>query len=399
MSGKKLTTAQRQQVLALLAAGHTVREVGGLIPCSNGTVQNVAKAAMNTDSAVALTPAMRDSLGEDLVRWAEVNAEAVNEMKDRMRDSGSWDRVQGKTAVLLALAERVHAELAQQTGGVHPTMRSALYRMMGVYGAAKKLYGSLGKSTTLARKAGVFDRDFWAESDPLTNRYPGWWTPERALRGRLLPLARPHLTLRGTGYVIGVIVEAAGQASGLEGAIEQRLGYELPVWPLGGVGSLPRIDYVSDQMLGWADQNDALNAVLFVITDFDPSGLVIANAIAENVSSAVEVVRLGMNPDLAGAHGAVAASATGESFDEDNTHAQSAVWQDACDEFGIADPFDKDECFQAEALDYETWADIVADEVEDRLVGRPAATSEHQPGLLERRPHPGRDRVGAGCQR
>jgi hypothetical protein len=130
-------------------------------------------------------------------------------------------------------------------------MRAALYRMMGVYGAAKKLYGSLKNATTSARKGGVLARDFWAESGSLTNRHPGWWTPGSALRGRLYPVGRPPLALRDTGLVVGVVVEAAGQALGLEGAIEKRLSFELPVWPLGGMASLPRIDFVAAQMKSW----------------------------------------------------------------------------------------------------------------------------------------------------
>jgi hypothetical protein len=113
----------------------------------------------------------------------------------------------------------------------------------------------------------VLARDLWTESDPLTNGHPRWWTPDSALRGRLCQLVRPSLALRGTGLVVGVVVEAAGQAVGLEGAIGKRLGYALPVWPTGGMGSLPRIDFVAAEMCSWAEQNDADEAVLLVITD------------------------------------------------------------------------------------------------------------------------------------
>jgi hypothetical protein len=83
-----------------------------------------------------------------VVKWAEDNKVEVLQMRARML--GAWSRPPTDTAILLALAERVQAELVEQTGGGHSTMRAALYRMMGVYGAAKKLYGSLGSATATA---------------------------------------------------------------------------------------------------------------------------------------------------------------------------------------------------------------------------------------------------------
>lgn len=382
------TDADRQEILDLLAAGNSVRDVEKITGWSIGKISGVKNSAYAATAMVntplPFTSNQRDKLGADVVDWAQSNRVAVRDMKGLMKATGGWFQPSNDTATLLALARQVHAELVKQTGGVAPTMRAALYRMMGVYGAGKKLYRSLVTATTIARKWGVLPRDFWAEAGPLSNWHPGWWTAEEALRSDLRPLARPPLTLRETGLVVGVAVEAAGQALGLEGAIENRLGYELPVWPTGGMGSLPRIDYVAAQMADWAEQNDADEAVLLVITDFDPSGVVIGAQITEQVFATapdVQIVRLGMDPDVAAAHNAVSAGATGESFSDGDNHAKSAVWLDACAEH-FADPEDKDECFQAEALDYETWASIIGDEVEDRLIGRPVNTSGHNPDFM-----------------
>jgi hypothetical protein len=61
--------------------------------------------------------------------------------------------------------------------------------------------------------------------------------------------------------------------------------------------------------------------------------------------------------------------ATGQKLD--TTHAKSSVWRDACSEHGVT----ASTTFQAEALDYATWAGIVGDD-DARLAGRPEATSE-----------------------
>jgi hypothetical protein len=113
--------------------------------------------------------------------------------------------------------------------------------------------------------------------------------------------------------------------------------------------------------------------VVFVITDFDPTGVIIAAQVEEQIQVTVpdiEIVRLGMDPD----HKALTAATTGEELD--TTHAKSRIWQDACARYGT------DDRYQAEALDYETWADIVASAVEERLAGRPVNASDHDPEFV-----------------
>jgi hypothetical protein len=360
----------RDEILELNAAGFSYGEIAKIKGVGKSSIFRCVKVppSLNLDGIA--------KMGPGVVQWYEDHKEETSAMRDRMCDSGAWNQPSIGTVVLLALAEQVHGELVQQTGGVAPTMRSALYRMMGVYGASKDVYGPLAAHTATARKADVLPRDFWTDADPLTNGFPGWYTAESALRGRLRELARPPTALRDTGIVIGVVVEAAGQASGLEGALKRRLDYGLPVWPPGGLGSLPRYDYVTNQMLRWADQNDADEATLLVVTDFDPTGLVIAHEVEEQVHATgpeVEVVRLGMDPVVAAQRNAVIVPPTGETFSEKHPHARSRSWLDACAEHGT-DPTMKDECFQAEALDYTTWADVIGDAVDERLIGRRAVS-------------------------
>jgi hypothetical protein len=377
MTRRVFTAQDRAQAEALREQGLALRQIAAQMGWSHAAIGNALR-----DEGFILNQSHREKLGAGVVAWFEANQPCVEVMRERMRVA--WVTPHADTATLLALAEHVWRELRTQTGGRNPTMRAALYRMMGVYGAAKKLYVPLSGATATARKEGVFDRAFWAESNPLNNPHPGWWTAKDALRWRLDRVARPDLTLRGTGVVVGVTVEAAGQASGLEGAIERRLGYRLPVWPTGGLGALPRIDYIAAQMQSWAEQNDADEAVLFVVTDFDPTGLVIADNIAREVpktAPGVEVVRLGIYPGLR--PNVVSASATGEVFKDEETHAKSAAWLNACAEFGIADPTDKDACFQAEALDYATWADIIGTAVEERLAGRSVDEADHDSEFVD----------------
>lgn len=379
MTARRVTPEDRNHILALVNDGESYRAIAADTGWSVGAVAQVVNA--NRTPGVRLTDAQRAKLGAAVVQWADDNKVSVLGMRDRMRASGAWSSPPTDTAILLALAEHVHAELVAQTGGVHPTMRAALYRMMGVYGAAKKLYGALGGATARARKRGALPRDFWLESDPLDNPAPGWWTATSALYGRLRPINRPSLALRDTGLVAGVVVEAAGQAPGVESALAHRIGYRLPVWPTGGTASLPRIDYIADEMAEWAERNNADTAVIYVITDFDPSGMVIAANIEEQAPvtfPGLRVQRLGIDPLLTA--NVVSAGATGEELS--GTHVKSAPWLAACGDYGIADPTDADQCFQAEALDYTTWATIIADQLATDLAGRPVNTRGHAPEFV-----------------
>jgi hypothetical protein len=381
MSGRRVAPEDRDTILALVESGESYRAVAAATGWSLGVV--VMTVGANRQPGVRLTAAQRAKLGPQVAAWADNNKVLVVDMKNKMRHSGAWTDPPNDTAILLALAEHVHAELVAQTGGVHPTLRAALYRAMGRYGAGKGLYSALGSATTRARKGGVLPRDFWLESNPLNDPAPGWWTAADALYDTLDSLARPSLALRDTGLVAAVVVESAGQAAGLEGALARSLDYYLPVWPTGGTASLPRIDYIADEMKQWADRNDADTAAIYNIGDFDPSGMVIADQLADQTTVTfpeLEVRRLGINPVLAAAHNAPAAISTGE--EPKGTHIKSEVWLRACDEYGIADPTDKSEMFQAEALDYSTWAAEVAEQLAGDLRGRPVNTARHAPDFV-----------------
>jgi hypothetical protein len=107
--------------------------------------------------------------------------------------------------------------------------------------------------------------------------------------------------------------------------------------------------------------------------------MIIAAQIEEQIPATVEgigVVRLGMDPALAAQYNAPTAAATGQSID--NAHAKSGAWMDACRKHGVS----RTTTYQAEALDYATWAEIIGETVEDRLAGRPVNDSVHDPDFV-----------------
>ena len=167
------------------------------------------------------------------------------------------------------------------------------------------------------------------------------------------------------------------------------------MWSTGGGGALPRIDSMANQMKQWAERNDAETAVLFAVSDFDPTGVIISESVADEVpvtAPDVTVVRLGMNPALADDHDAP----QGAYGKTDTSHAKSEARKAACEEYDV----DLDTSFQAEALDYSTWADIIGSEVET-VRGQPSRSRPAQEGrlwplLVLRRPPPMTGSIG-GC--
>jgi hypothetical protein len=327
-----------------------------------GISGEVAKRLIDFEVPVVV-PGMNPPSGESMkwlsmaaLAWARSQPQLTVSIKDAYR---TLDGTRPRTAavVLLALAVESQQALSAQTGGVAPTMRTALYRMMAVHFLPKDAYEALKKHSTEARKLGVLSRDFWADPEPSSIYGPGWWEAESALRDRLTKLVRPTDPLARTGHVFGVVTETRGAAPPLAGAIRRRLKFYVPVWYMGGTGSIPRRLHVEQQMLRWAKRTDA-EPHLLVITDYDPSGLVIANAVAEEVRG-VDVQRIGMWPDLAPSAALTSAGIAPTKEDKKNPHA-GKLWKAAVDEHG------EDE-YQAEAVDYAGWAGHVADAIEEHI--------------------------------
>jgi hypothetical protein len=119
---------------------------------------------------------------------------------------------------------------------------------MGVYGAVKALYTPLAVHTADARHRGLFLRDFWSDSEPSVETAPGWWTAEEALRFAFRPVARPSDAFHDVGHVFGVVLETRGAAEPMRGALAQRFGSGIPVWPKGGQAPIPCLLHIEREM-------------------------------------------------------------------------------------------------------------------------------------------------------
>ena len=174
-------------------------------------------------------------------------------------------------------------------------------------------------------------------------------------------------------------MEAAGQAAGLESALRRALGYELPVWPTGGTASLPRIDYIADEMKLWAERNDADTAVIYTVGDFDPTGMVISERTSptrrRTRSPASRWCGSGSTQGWR-RPGPRRRRASPASSSRARTPTPTCGSQGAGSSVSL-DPKDADATYQAEALDYSTWAEIVRDRLAFHLEGRAPSDAEH----------------------
>jgi hypothetical protein len=222
----------------------------------------------------------------------------------------------------------------------------------------------------------------------LPNMYvPSREAPDEELMQAITELAQPGDPFAGTGIVLAVVVEAAGMAPGLAGALRSRLGFEVQVWPTGGPATIP-FGANAGQVLGWwAEDNGGAEQYLLVISDADPSGLVIANVLdGRGDVPGVQVHRIGVDPRLAERFGAPTAEGLTLRKDKpENTHEATELWRAYVAEFG-------DVKVQAEALGYAAWAEVVEDAINDLLArvsgrpenGGPTSTAEMAAALRNR---------------
>jgi hypothetical protein len=184
-------------------------------------------------------------------------------------------------------------------------------------------YGALGNAAKEARYRGAWSR--FALSD---KSLPSMDTPDdfgvmEALEWALGTLARPDDAFVDCEVVVGVVCEAGGMEAPLRGALRQRIGFPVPVWGTGGQASIPFQAHTERAINRWADERGA-DAHLFVITDFDPSGLVIANAVERHVDA--EIHRVGVTPGIAERYGAPTAEGLTIRKDRpENTHEASVL--------------------------------------------------------------------------
>jgi hypothetical protein len=352
-----LTDDGKAAIVADRNRGIPYKQIAKAHGVSDTTVRKIVNAAVEPEipGMPLVTPGTLKMLGPGAIDWARANPGAVLAIKDDLDDAGQ-DLSYTGTAILLALAVEAHDALTAQTGGEPPTVRTALYWLMAKVGLTKAAYEPLVNYTADARRNDVLDRDFWADSEPSTIMAPAWYTLAQVIGSRFRDFAPPSDPLARTGHVFGCVTETRGAVAAMTGAIRQHLGFEIPVWGTGGMGSLPRRLHIERQMLEWAERTGC-EPHLLTITDYDPSGVIIANAVDDEVRG-IDVRRIGMLPDQA-PNAALTSTGIKEPSDDD-THRKSKLWLDAVDEYG------EDE-FQAEAVDYAGWADHVADAIGEHI--------------------------------
>jgi hypothetical protein len=323
---KRYSDADVAAMVAKFKAGTSYTQIAKAYSCSSQTVNRLITAELPEEvPGMPLTAGRtRGWLGQPAIDWAIHHPRHTTAMKHTIDAVGEWNAQTG-IVILLALAQEAHRALIAQTLGAPPTMRTALYWLMANRGLTKAAYEPLSNHTATARKGDVLPRDFWADSEPSTVTSPIIWTLASALQARFRHIGRPSDPLARTGHVFGVVTETRGAAPALTGAIFNELDFEIPVWHTGGMGSLPRRLHIEQQMLAWAERTGC-EPHLLVVTDYDPSGLIIANAVADEVRD-VDVERIGMLPDQAPS--ATLTSSGIKEPDENDRHRTSGLWKAA----------------------------------------------------------------------
>jgi hypothetical protein len=317
----------------------------------------VSRATVFRYTREVMSGKKRKKLGDGLIRWSKDNANAVERIR-RLAYASDYE-AHDKTCIILAAADAARSDLRSQTGNISPTIRAVLYYMMGNYGASKDIYQSLIIATAEMRKRGIWRRNYFTDASPDATKAPGDHTITDALRGSFAALPRPDDAFINAPFVLGVAVEARGGQRPLAGALRQRLGFDVPVFACSGMSAIPRTFNMENQMRAWAKQSE-VPPIMLVITDYDPSGQVIANNLVEWLDD-INVIHIGITPPLAEEHNAFDASELEDDEEKsDSTHRRSEIWTDAIERYGKTE-------YQVEALDYATWADIIAGHLERLL--------------------------------
>ena len=323
-----------------------------------------------------------------LAQWGREHPDLVDYQMELAREHG-WN-LQYATAVLLAATDWARAELALEGDGAPPTLRGVFYRIIARarYEKSDSTYNALIYAARRARAvAEIWPRDAFADSGLPYMYVPSRDAVDEELQEAIAELAQPADPFMSTGIVLAVVCETAGMEQGLAGAIRKRLGFDVQVWPAGGQPSIPFGFMAGQTMNWWAEDNEGAEQHLLVISDFDPSGLVIANVLERRGDvPACHLHRIGVYPKLAERFGAPTAEGLTVKKDKpDNTHEATELWREAVAEHG-------DVKVQAEALGVAAWAEVIEEWIDGLLEevsgstenGGPSSCAEIRLALEER---------------
>lgn len=215
---------------------------------------------------------------------SEVTAGRENGRR-RPKGYAGW-RPQARTRALL---EQVDAVFEEYRDYLPLTVRQIFYRLVGAFGYEKteRAYDRLAEMLVRARRARRIEF-CWIRDDGVTVYPVEWFSGVQDFHEDTARRARDYRRDRQDGQdrVIELWTEAAGLAPQLARVAHP---YSIPVRSSGGFSSLTAVRDIVDRALEWGG-----TTVLLHVGDYDPSGVAIFDAIAEDVDAFVTADRVVM---------------------------------------------------------------------------------------------------------
>lgn len=206
----------------------------------------------------------------------------------RARGFAPWTP-QRKTRALL---EQIETVLDEYADFLPLTIRQVFYRLVGQfrYDKTEQAYSRLCETFNRARRAGLIPFDA-IRDDGGTKLVPPCWTDVGAFKGAVAHSAKSYRLDRQTGQAsrLWVMCEAGGMAPMLENVATP---YGVPVLSSGGFDSLTAKHDLAQDM-GRA----SARPLVLHLGDYDPSGVHLFNALAEDVGAMVQELG-GMDPEF-----------------------------------------------------------------------------------------------------
>jgi hypothetical protein len=196
----------------------------------------------------------------------------------RPRGYAAW-QPQAKTKELI---DQVKGVLEEYRDYLPMTVRQVFYRLVGVYGYDKteQAYERLAEHMNRARRAGLIDFDH-IRDDGSTSYGPRYFFSLSDFWGEVGANARRYRRDRQAGQDcrIWLLCEAAGMAPMLAQSVAK---YGVRVISSGGFDSLTAKHKLASSIIRHGEK-----AIILHVGDYDPSGVHLFNALAEDVTAMV----------------------------------------------------------------------------------------------------------------
>jgi hypothetical protein len=185
------------------------------------------------------------------------------------------------------LLEQVNEVLDEYADYLPLTVRQIWYRLVGSFGYEKteRAYSRLGEHLVRARRAKLISFDD-IRDDGVTLYPVYWYSGIESFHADTAERIKSYTRNRQAGQDVRIELwcEAAGMGPQLAQVAH---GYSIPVYSSGGFSSLTAVRNIVDRAL---ERN--CPTVLLHVGDYDPSGVSIFEAIAEDAAAFVEADRV-----------------------------------------------------------------------------------------------------------